>query len=154
PSWINSIPKNYGEASAGTIKADKWCTLSTIYLPIVLVTLWGDDGCAPPNDDSDQGILFKALDHSMTLFQATIITCHYTTLVSHATAYREHLTYWVRELQVLYPHTHDSTCPNIHAAAHIYDFLFLFGPVLSWWCFPFKQLIGALQKINTDDHIG
>ncbi|THV04110.1 hypothetical protein K435DRAFT_649992, partial [Dendrothele bispora CBS 962.96] len=72
PSWINSVPKNYGEASAGTIKADEWRTLSTIYLPIALVTLWGDDdGCAPPDDDSDQGMLFKALEHSMALFQAT-----------------------------------------------------------------------------------
>ncbi|KIK52019.1 hypothetical protein GYMLUDRAFT_180723 [Collybiopsis luxurians FD-317 M1] len=44
--------------------------------------------------------------------------------------------------------------PNIHAAGHVYDFLLLFGPVISWWCFPFEQLIRALQKINTNDHIG
>ncbi|KAE9407462.1 hypothetical protein BT96DRAFT_809392, partial [Gymnopus androsaceus JB14] len=44
--------------------------------------------------------------------------------------------------------------PNIHAAGHIYNFLLLFGPVLSWWCFSFEHLIGALQKINTNDHIG
>ncbi|KAJ3751431.1 hypothetical protein DFH05DRAFT_1385772 [Lentinula detonsa] len=25
---------------------------------------------------------------------------------------------------------------------------------MSWWCFPFERLIGALQKINTNDHIG
>ena len=24
PSWVNTVPKNYGEASAGTIKADEW----------------------------------------------------------------------------------------------------------------------------------
>ncbi|KAE9385593.1 hypothetical protein BT96DRAFT_960719 [Gymnopus androsaceus JB14] len=24
---------------------------------------------------------------------------------------------------------------------------------MSWWCFPFERLIGALQKINTNDHI-
>ncbi|KAE9382827.1 hypothetical protein BT96DRAFT_845020 [Gymnopus androsaceus JB14] len=37
---------------------------------------------------------------------------------------------------------------------HIYDFLLLFGPVISWWCFPFERLIGALQKINTNDFVG
>ncbi|KAJ6600615.1 hypothetical protein DFH09DRAFT_901598 [Mycena vulgaris] len=25
---------------------------------------------------------------------------------------------------------------------------------MAWWCFPFERLIGALQKINTNDHIG
>ncbi|KAE9389832.1 hypothetical protein BT96DRAFT_1066689 [Gymnopus androsaceus JB14] len=74
-SWLNSVPKNYGEANAGSIKADKWRILSTVYLPIALITLWGDDdGRAPPSDS----FLMKALDHTMALFQATIIACKYT----------------------------------------------------------------------------
>ncbi|KAK0431495.1 hypothetical protein EV421DRAFT_1720503, partial [Armillaria borealis] len=43
---------------------------------------------------------------------------------------------------------------NIHVLFHIYDFLLLFGPVISWWCFPFEHLIGALQKINTSSRVG
>ncbi|KAJ7783918.1 hypothetical protein DFH07DRAFT_727790 [Mycena maculata] len=43
---------------------------------------------------------------------------------------------------------------NIHAAFHIYDFLLLFGPIISWWCFPFERLIGVLQRIKTSDQIG
>ncbi|KAK1221773.1 hypothetical protein PQX77_015413 [Marasmius sp. AFHP31] len=39
-SWVNSVPKNFGEAKAGTLKADDRRTLSSIYLPIALVTLW------------------------------------------------------------------------------------------------------------------
>jgi len=41
PSWVNCMPHNYGQASAGMIKADQWHMLATIYLPIALVTLWG-----------------------------------------------------------------------------------------------------------------
>jgi hypothetical protein len=41
PSWINSIPYNFGEAAAGPVKADEWHTLSTIYLPLALVSSWG-----------------------------------------------------------------------------------------------------------------
>ncbi|KAJ4465797.1 hypothetical protein C8J55DRAFT_375572, partial [Lentinula edodes] len=68
PSWLNSVPKNYGDAKAGSIKADEWRTLSTVYLPIALITLWGDnDGCSPPAND----LLLKALNHTMALFQAT-----------------------------------------------------------------------------------
>ncbi|KAJ7605679.1 hypothetical protein DFH06DRAFT_1275568 [Mycena polygramma] len=25
---------------------------------------------------------------------------------------------------------------------------------MAWWCFPFERLIGSLQKINTNDHVG
>ncbi|KAE9395576.1 hypothetical protein BT96DRAFT_776692, partial [Gymnopus androsaceus JB14] len=156
PSWINSVPLNYGLNSAGTIKADEWRTLSTIFIPIALVTLWGDDdGVAPPSDDSDEGLLFQALQHSMALFQATLIACRYTMTSDRIQAYRTHLTKWIQELRPLFPHTRESPPRvNIHMANHIYDFLKLFGPVISWWCFPFERLIGALQKVNTNDHIG
>ncbi|KAJ6484908.1 hypothetical protein C8R45DRAFT_829492, partial [Mycena sanguinolenta] len=63
PSWINSVPRNYGEDNAGTIKADEWRTLATIYLPIALVLLWGDQ----PTYEADR--LGKMLAHSMALFQ-------------------------------------------------------------------------------------
>ncbi|EEB94266.1 hypothetical protein MPER_06943, partial [Moniliophthora perniciosa FA553] len=72
PSWVSSVPKNFGEAKAGSIKADEWRVLSTVYLPIALTTLWGDDQWqVPPLDESQKGSLFKALDHTMDLFQAT-----------------------------------------------------------------------------------
>ncbi|KAJ3739971.1 hypothetical protein DFH05DRAFT_1406384 [Lentinula detonsa] len=156
PSWLNSVPKNFGEPKAGSIKADEWRTLSVLYLPIALITLWGDDdGLAPSNDESDSGYLFKALEHTMALFQATVIVCRYTMTASRTDAYRKYIDSWVNDLRTLYPHTRQGVPrPNIHAAGHVYDFLLLFGPVVSWWCFPFERLIGALQKINTSDHIG
>ncbi|KAJ4495678.1 hypothetical protein C8J55DRAFT_409255, partial [Lentinula edodes] len=72
PSWLNSVPKNYGDAKAGSIKADEWRTLSTVYLPVALITFWGDDnGCAPTASDAKSALLVKALNHTMALFQAT-----------------------------------------------------------------------------------
>ncbi|THU90390.1 hypothetical protein K435DRAFT_624220, partial [Dendrothele bispora CBS 962.96] len=68
PSWVNSVPKNYGDSAAGTIKADEWRTLSTIYLPIALITYWGDKNC-PPTEDFEA--LSEVLKHTMALFQAT-----------------------------------------------------------------------------------
>ena len=43
PSWVNSVPRNFGEAAAGTLKADEWHTMATIYLPIALISLWGEN---------------------------------------------------------------------------------------------------------------
>ncbi|KAJ3783583.1 hypothetical protein GGU10DRAFT_243510, partial [Lentinula aff. detonsa] len=72
PAWLNSVPKDFGDPKAGTLKADEWRTLSTVYLPIALITLWGDiDSSAPPENDSEAAYLLKALDHTMALFQAT-----------------------------------------------------------------------------------
>ncbi|KAE9385262.1 hypothetical protein BT96DRAFT_1007225 [Gymnopus androsaceus JB14] len=151
-SWLNSVPKNYGEANAGSTKADEWRILSTVYLPIALITLWGDDiGHAPPSDS----FLMKALDHTMAFFQATIIACKYTMTSSRTEAFQKYYNQQVGGLHTLFPHTREGTArPNVHAGQHIYNFLLLFGPVISWWCFPFEHLIGAIQKINTNDHIG
>ncbi|KAJ7186317.1 hypothetical protein GGX14DRAFT_332746, partial [Mycena pura] len=65
PSWVNSVPHNYGESNAGTIKADEWRTLSTLYLPIALVLLWGDRPM-----DQQSARFMGLLDHTMALFTA------------------------------------------------------------------------------------
>lgn len=151
-SWIHSVPTNYGESTAGTIKADEWRILSTVYLPIALVTLWGDKDGLPPPEGSH---FLKLLDHTMALFQAVTLVVRYSMNISRVTKYRDFIKQWVDGLYTLHPHTaKHRKRPNVHAAFHLYDFLLLFGPVLSWWCFPFERLIGALQKINTNDIIG
>ncbi|KAG6849161.1 hypothetical protein C0991_011950, partial [Blastosporella zonata] len=75
PSWVNSVPSNYGQASAGSIKADEWRTLATIYLPIALVILWGDESGSPPPPDN---YFLRVLDHTMALFQAVTVACQNT----------------------------------------------------------------------------
>ncbi|KAE9384264.1 hypothetical protein BT96DRAFT_777084, partial [Gymnopus androsaceus JB14] len=68
PGWVNYVPHNYCDANAGTIKADEWRILSTIYLPIALVLLWGEVNQEAPVEGSR---FLKVLDHTMALFQAT-----------------------------------------------------------------------------------
>ncbi|KAF7339057.1 hypothetical protein MVEN_01981900 [Mycena venus] len=149
PSWINSVPRNYGESSAGTIKADEWRILATIYIPIALVLLWGDQ----PKDDAER--LGEMLSHSMALFQAVTLVCRYSSSQARSDAYRLFIKQWVDGIHENHPHTEEHHARiNIHAAFHIYDFLLLFGPIMAWWCFPFERLIGTLQKINTNDHVG
>ncbi|KAF9017481.1 hypothetical protein BDZ89DRAFT_961096, partial [Hymenopellis radicata] len=152
PAWIHSVPHNYGDASAGTIKADEWRLLSTLYLPIALVTLWGDHNGRGPTKDSK---LLSVLNHAMALFQAVSIICRITIDRERAEAFRDLLKEWVDGLHTVHPHTKSHhPRPNIHIAFHIFDFLLFFGPVHSWWTFPFERLIGTLQKINTNNHPG
>ena len=41
PSWVGSVLQNFGDVAAGTLKADEWQTLGTIYLPLALISIWG-----------------------------------------------------------------------------------------------------------------
>ncbi|CAK5284658.1 unnamed protein product, partial [Mycena citricolor] len=150
PASVDSVPNNYGDSNAGTIKAAEWRILATIYLPIALVLLWGDHD---PLEQSPR--MLKVLDHSMALFSSVILACRYTMTAMRATQYRSFLKDWVDGLATNHPHIRSHAMrPNVHMALHIYDFLLLYGPVISWWTFPFERVIGFLERINTNDHIG
>lgn len=150
PSWLNSVPYNFGEAAAGTLKADEWRNMANLYLPIALVTRWGE---GTTHATHEVGIrLRKALDHTMSLFTAAHLACMRTTSKSRAMAYRKHMIDYVQGLPNIHPDATKRT--NHHMALHIYDFLLLFGPVHSWWCFPFERLIGILQRLPTNNKFG
>ena len=127
------------------LKASQWRILCNIYVPIAFVTLWGD------HNGSDS---WAVLDHTMSLFQAVTLACRQAMSIDRADTYRTYLKYYVDHLRNLFPHTiRHQRRSNLHVAFHIYDFL-LFGPVMSWWCFSLERLIGSLQKVNTNCHIG
>lgn len=149
PSWVQSVPHNFGAAAAGTPKADEWRTLYTIYLPIVLVLAWGRAGTASP---SDAKALADLLDHTMSLVCAFLMACKRTLTKDRALSYRKHITSYVGGLTTLRPDLEHNSIH--HMAFHIYDFLLLFGPVYSWWCFPFERLIGLLQRIPQNHRFG
>ena len=150
PSHINSVPNNFGDARAGTLKADEWRTLMTIYIPIALISLWGTGVVA--GTPQTQATFLEVLDHTMHLVSAVWLVCKRTTTRTRATSYRDHLISYVRNLRRL--HLHSNFRPNHHAAFHIYDFLLLFGPVRSWWCFAFERLIGQLQRLPNNHKFG
>jgi hypothetical protein len=150
PSWLRSVPSNFGDAAAGTLKADEWRTMFTVYLPIALVSLWGE-GTSHSSIQVSQK-LRETLDHTMALVSATSLACLRTMTRSRAAAYRFYMVQWVRGLAQLYPHVRQRT--NSHMALHIYDFLLLFGPVRSWWTFPFERFIGQLQRIHHNHKFG
>ena len=137
PSWVNSVPHNYGDPSAGSIKADEWRTLATVYLPVALVTLWGHENGSPPAPNNP---LLCVLDHTMALFQAVILVCRNTMNKDRASKYRTLLETWITGLHKTHPHTTSHKAKtNVHAAMHLYDFTLLYGPVMSWWCFLFER---------------
>jgi hypothetical protein len=150
PSWVRSVPYNFGDATAGHLKADEWRTLFTVYLPLALIGLWGEGTSHASPDEATQ--LRRVLDHTMALVSAVILACKRTMTAERAHAYRAYIKTWVGELQQIHPEAVQR--PNNHMAFHIYEFIQLFGPVRSWWCFPFERLIGQLQQLPMNHKFG
>jgi hypothetical protein len=149
PSWLPSLPQNFGDSAAGKLKADEWRILLTVHLPIALVSLWGGRIAQPPHIAEK---LRQVLYHTMNLVSAIHIACLRTMTLDRANAYRQYIAAWVKDLPSLYHSVEART--NNHMAFHIHDFLLLFGPVRSWWCFPFERLIGHLQRLPHNHKFG
>lgn len=150
PSWIPSVPFNFGKAAAGTLKADEWRTMTTVYLPVALISAWGE-GSTHPSANASQKFR-RSLDHTMYLVVAILTACKRTMTRARMETYRSNMTSWVNDLSVLYPDIKPRV--NGHMALHIYDFMELFGPVHSWWCFPFERLIGQIQRQPSNHKFG
>ena len=150
PSWLSSVPHNFGASAAGSLKAHEWRTVTTVYLLIALISLWGRK--ASHLTHSTLEYLKRVLDHTMALVSAVSLACMRTATRDRMAAYQDSIRSWVSDLRTLHPHARYST--NAHMAFHIHDFLRLFGPVRSWWYFPFEQLIGQLQWLPHNHKYG
>ena len=66
PSWLGTAPALFGSKRVGSLKADKWCVLAELFIPLALISLWG-------NLQSKSSVdlkLKQALDHTMDLVVA------------------------------------------------------------------------------------
>ena len=149
PSWLTSVPTNLGEPSHGKLKADQWRTLGTTYLPISLIRLWNqlEDGDAKRSQQCK-----KLLEVTLSLISAVIIASSRTTSQEKASLYLHHMQNYLKGLHELFPQY--QFLPNQHMALHLAEYLKLYGPVHSWWTFPFERLIGILQRIPNNFQTG
>ncbi|KAL5512130.1 hypothetical protein ACEPAG_3651 [Sanghuangporus baumii] len=142
PAFVRSVPKNFGSSSSGKIKADEWRTLSTIYLPLALVSYVYYSG--EVRNDTLRGRFSDIIDHSMDLVQAVSVLFKQSATQSDIEAYKFHIKNYIRRLREIHPNA--KFLPNMHMATHVTNSLGLFGSAYSWWTFPFERLIGKLQS--------
>ena len=144
PSWLTSVPHKLGSAGHGKLKADQWRALGTTFLPASLICLWS---CENPKDPWSVQCR-KICGVTMSLISAVSIACSQTTSTKHAEHYLQHMQSYLDGLKELFPSY--KLRPNHHMALHLHKYIKFYGPVHSWWTFPFKQVIGILQHISTN----
>ncbi|KIJ41663.1 hypothetical protein M422DRAFT_171982, partial [Sphaerobolus stellatus SS14] len=145
PTWVASVPANFGSKSHGRLKAAEWHILISLYLPISLGRLWGIGG------KYHQTHIWY-YQNTMMLVAAVLLATSRQTSNRHAKAYTYYMLEYLHGLKRLFPTM--KFRDNHHVALHIEEFLILLGPVHSWWMFPFERLIGRLQKIATNGLVG
>jgi hypothetical protein len=119
-------------------------------LTIALVSLWGEGSQHRTSEVSAN--CCAILGHTMSLVSAVHIACLRFMTATQAQAYHGYIVAWIRDLRVLHLHAPHRT--NGHMALHVWDYLQLFSPVRSWWCFPYEHLIGQLQCLPINHIFG
>ncbi|PVF91542.1 hypothetical protein CPB86DRAFT_719226 [Serendipita vermifera] len=147
PSWVEKPRAKFGDKSNGKVKAAEWGTLFTIYIPLTMLRLWGIE--------MTRALTTDYILHLKALLTLTIIV-NITTSVSSSSAiiqlYDTSVHLYLRLISVL--NRDRSLVVNHHLALHVSEFMKLHGPSRTHWAFPFERLIGKLQKIPHNSHIG
>ena len=142
PSWVSSVPAEFGSAGSGKLKADQWRTLGTVHLPVAMAVLWS------ASDDRHK----QLLDITFSLLSAIIVACSHVTSRKHAETYTRYMRSYVEGIKRHFPRL--KLRPNHHLALHLDEHILQYGPVHSWWTFPFERLIGIIQRIPNNGKQG
>jgi hypothetical protein len=148
PTWVTPIPLDLGSSSHGKLKADQWRTLGITHLPLSLIRLWGLQDSTDPRAQKCR----ELLDVTISLMSAVVLASSRVTSPSIAAAYLTHMKAYMEGIKKLFPQYRFR--PNHHMALHLHEYLCRFGPVHSWWTFPFERIIGMLERIPTNFKIG
>jgi len=148
PAWMTSVPSQIGSSLHGKLKADQWRALGTTHLILSLTRLWGLQGDGSPRSLQ----CLEILDVTASLISAIVVATSHTITSVSASAYQKHMLDYINGIKHLFPDY--NLHPNHHMSLHIPEFLLLFGPVHSWWTFPFERLIGNIQRMPNNGKVG
>ncbi|PPQ78874.1 hypothetical protein CVT24_012284 [Panaeolus cyanescens] len=150
PTWLVSLPSSLGEATKVKLKADQWRVFGTVYLPLFLLCIWGTSNFAERSERADR--CKSILDTTLTLISAVMVATSSTVTNSMILEYRAFMVKYMEGIKTLFPDYQFK--PNHHMSLHLYEYLRYFGPVHSWWTFPFERMIGSIQRIPTNNILG
>ena len=132
------------------LKADEWHTLSTVFLPIALISMWGAG--TPHFTERQSRYLRQVLDHTMLVVAAVSIAMMHTMTPTRSANFLKAMTTYLNELVDIHPHVHH--LPNHHASTHLPWFFHLFGPSRAFWCLPFERLISKSRQSLSNHKLG
>ena len=149
PRWHAAPPGNLGQVSHGKLKADEWRSCFEFDIPVSLLRIETRRNSSATEVDTYR----EKLVHSTFLLATAIrwATSHRMS-DTHIEEYTKTMKNYLKTLKELRPSQRFR--PNHINALLVGDYLRLYGPVRSWWMFPFERVIGELQRISTNNKPG
>lgn len=150
PAWQAALPKDFGSAEHGKLKADQWRTALEFDIPISLIQLLAN---SKPSDTINNDVyLQKFVRNTLDLAMALAWGLSRRSSDFHADQYMFYMRNYLSGISDLFPEY--TLKPIHHYSLHISDILRLFGPLHGTWAFSTERLIGRLQKFKTNSKIG
>ena len=134
----------------GTLKADKWWTLGTIYLPIALISWWGES--TPHMSAEEAADFLQVVKHTICFISAVIIVSKYFVSPLCSSGYLKQMLRYLSNLQTIHPSANFH--PYHHLSLHLPYFFHLSGPSHCFLTYPFERLIGWTQHLLSNHKIG
>lgn len=131
PSDVGRLPLKIGSGFSG-FTADQWRVWTTVLSPIVLKGIL-------PDQDLACWLLFV---------RACSLLCSRIISKSNIETADQYLLLFCKKYQNLYGN--EACTPNMHLHTHLAKCLQDYGPVHSFWCFPFERFNGLLGAYNTN----
>ena len=141
PSFVESPPRNFGCKSHGKLKANTWFIFLVICAPITFIRLF-----AELDKDDRKRVL---MEHLLHLSNALAIASSRSLNAELIGEFRRLLEAYILQIPLLFP---DRNClvPNHHMALHVWEYMVEFGPVYSWWAYPYERVNGIIQKTKSN----
>jgi hypothetical protein len=139
PELTDLPPKKLGLAREGKLKAAQWPNVCTT-LALTLTREW----LRPPLNSTHR----EALVHFFHLIGLIRILYLASLNQDDITSFKRHALAYVKGIQ------RGGLKPNHHYLLHLGDLMEQFGPMRSWWSFPFERLNGEIQKTKTNNISG
>lgn len=141
-------------------KADEWRRLLVV-TPVILWFSWKDDNGKIPDSEppvsANENITTTHSRNRKSLYDVILLLCVgvrklSTKRISMAQANegQSYLAFYCQRLLALGV----ELTINHHLSMHFASMIKLFGPVYSWWLFPFERFNGMLEKVNLNGHDG
>jgi hypothetical protein len=148
PRGVLWVPKNLGEPSSGKLKASKWHTLFSVYLPLAVIDFLVTSAEAE----------FSPTQHWLThLNFAALVVC--TKIVTKKSITLAN----IKKFQESYPMYTDSSqqafsnvkiMPNHHYALHLPDQMRWWGTLMAISEFAWERINSLLQSTKTNGQLG
>ncbi|KAL5512094.1 hypothetical protein ACEPAG_3615 [Sanghuangporus baumii] len=153
PSWLGRLPSEVGYPAAGSLSADEYKTLALVYRPIVIPFVWSewqpvaakDHEAAlkrwrkKPGSDPEPRIRMHEDEPANFLKLAATLKILLGRSIRDVDIERakKNLLEYLQGYLKLHP---EDVKPNFHWVVHLFDQIYDYGPVYSFWTFIFERL--------------